>query len=86
MSSNTHQMLPFILSNLPDEWDKNVTYNDKIYIVLHLNNYGNEYRKVKELILPHNIKCVCRVQNPFQYGRFKLRQELLGLYSVVKKL
>lgn len=86
MSLHT-QMLPFILKNLPEEWDKDTNYNDS-YKLFTLDDYSDEYRRIKQLFDQKNVKSVIRVQNPFQYGRFKLRQEMCDTYSVViiKKL
>ncbi|VVC25524.1 Hypothetical protein CINCED_3A023718 [Cinara cedri] len=75
------EMFSFVLENLPNEWEKDVNYNES-YKLFTVNDNTEEYRTVKELFTQHAIKSIVRVQNPFQYGRFKLRQEMCETYYV----
>ncbi|XP_025194724.1 uncharacterized protein LOC112594248 [Melanaphis sacchari] len=76
-------MLSFVLENVPNDWEPVSTYN-KSFILFDVQDYSTESRKVKAMfnITSLNIKSIRRVQNPFQYGRFKLRQEMLNNYLV----
>lgn len=83
------EMLSFVLSNVPDEWEKISNYS-KSYMLFNLQPDTNEYKKIADLftstLLYISINSIERVQNPFQYGRFKLRQEMCGIKSVVRKI
>ncbi|XP_060840641.1 uncharacterized protein LOC132921575 [Rhopalosiphum padi] len=76
-------MLSFVLENVPSNWEQLSNY-DTSYILFDVQDLSIESKHVKamfELTLL-NINSIRRVQNPFQYGRFKLRQEMLNNNSV----
>jgi len=79
-------MLSFVLENLPSEWESVRTYDTsfKLFDVQVLTGESNHVKAMfnSTSLSINNIR---RVQNPFQYGRFKLRQEMLNFYSVVRK-
>jgi len=79
-------MLSFVLANVPNEWETVITYN-RSYILFDVQDLSSEFVHVKTMFnnTSLNIKSIRRVQNPFQYGRFKLRQEMLNSSSVVRK-
>lgn len=74
-------MLEFVLANVPETWEE-VTYNES-YILFDVQPYDEEYTEVQNLFTVHEIASIQRVQNPFQYGRFKIRQEMLSYRSDV---
>lgn len=73
-------MVSFVLSRVPAEW-KTVHEYKESFLLFELDIYSNEYQTIEQLFQPTlnsiNINSIRRVQNPFQYGRFKLRQEML---------
>lgn len=69
-------MLSFILNNLPENWEK-ITQYESSYASFTLDKYSEEYQKLEEYFTGTPIKCIRRIQNPYQYGRFKLKQEML---------
>lgn len=75
-------MLSFVLANAPYEWDRVDRYNES-YVLITLNTGTEEYRKVQRMFGCIPICSIKRVQNPFQYGRFKLRQEMVNKYTTV---
>jgi len=80
-------MLSFVLENVPSDWESVSKYNSS-YILFDVNLLSREAGNVKAMIgnsTSLNINTIQRVQNPFQYGRFKLRQEMLNSNSVVSK-
>lgn len=78
-------MLRFVLSHKPDEW-VTADYNES-YKLFDLDLNSEEYMNISTLFdsTAHDINSIQRVQNPFQYGRFKLRQEMLNNMAEVKK-
>lgn len=72
-------MLSFVLTHLPDNWDTNVSYTTS-YVLRILSRSQNlgEYQFVESIFYGTNISQILRVQNPFQYGRFILRREMLN--------
>ncbi|KAL5243844.1 hypothetical protein ACI65C_011254 [Semiaphis heraclei] len=76
-------MLSFVLENVPSDWESVSTYNSS-YILFDVPDYSREYERVKTMFnsTSLHINSIRRVQNPFQYGRFKLRQEMLNSNSV----
>lgn len=80
-------MLSFVLEHKPREWESTNDYSNS-FVLFELSAYNEEYQQIKNyfLLTQLTIKNIKRVQNPFQYGRFKLRQEMLGNYSVVRKI
>lgn len=79
-------MLYFVLENKPIKWEDVKEY-DESYKIFDLNPLSNEYEEVENMFKPVSliVNTIQRVQNPFQYGRFKLRQEMVGAMSVVRK-
>lgn len=59
-------------------------------MLFNLQPDTNEYKKIADLftstLLYISINSIERVQNPFQYGQFKLRQEMRGIKLVVRKI
>ncbi|XP_001948854.1 uncharacterized protein LOC100168407 [Acyrthosiphon pisum] len=76
-------MLSFVLENVPSDWESVSTYNSS-YILFDVNVLSREAANIKAMFnsTSLNINTIRRVQNPFQYGRFKLRQEMLNSNSV----
>jgi len=72
-------MLSFVLKHLPDYWDANVSYSVG-YVLRNLSESVNaeEYQFVEAMFYGANISKILRVQNPFQYGRFMLRREMVN--------
>jgi len=79
-------MLSFVLENVPSDWESVSTYNSS-YLLFDVNVLSREAANVKAMFnsTSLNINTIRRVQNPFQYGRFKLRQEMINSNSVVSK-
>ncbi|XP_003245025.1 uncharacterized protein LOC100568766 [Acyrthosiphon pisum] len=72
-------MLSFVLTHLPDNWDTNVTYTaSHVLCVLSRSKNAGEYQFVEAMFYGANISQILRVQNPFQYGRYMLRREMLN--------
>ncbi|XP_050424922.1 uncharacterized protein LOC126836019 isoform X2 [Adelges cooleyi] len=71
-------LISVVLKNTPDEWDNPPVY-DTSYILVEVKDYTNEYRNISSNF-NLRIRKISRVQNPFQYGRFMLRKEMLGVY------
>lgn len=81
-------MLSFVLSHAPSQWEEvDGGYNEG-YALFDLSPDTQEYIYVKNLFKSSlvTIKSIQRVQQPFQYGRFKLRQEMLSTTFEVKKM
>lgn len=68
-------ILPFVLSHLPDEWEYVPVY--KGFKTFTLSSYSPEYQRIELHFYGANVKRIHRVQNPFQYGRYMLRREML---------
>ncbi|XP_025414819.1 uncharacterized protein LOC112686649 isoform X2 [Sipha flava] len=73
-----NSMLSYILLHKPDKWETVNNY-DESYKLFDLEVNSLEYINIITLFnsISPKIKSIKRVQNPFQYGRFKLRQEML---------
>lgn len=82
-----NSMLSFVLSHAPQLWEEVDKYIES-YALFDLSPYTQEYINVNNLFKPSlvTIKSIKRVQQPFQYGRFKLRQEMLSTTFEVKKM
>lgn len=79
-------MLQFVLSNVPNEWEDVQQYITS-YMLFTLSKYKGEYQKVQTYFYGERIKEIQRVQNPFQYGRYMLRREMLQTnYEVSKNI
>ncbi|XP_015369355.1 PREDICTED: uncharacterized protein LOC107165568 [Diuraphis noxia] len=76
-------MLSFVLENVPSDWESVSTYNSS-YLLFDVPDLNRESENVKTMFnsTSLSINSIRRVQNPFQYGRFKLRQEMLNSNSV----
>ncbi|CAH1708978.1 unnamed protein product [Aphis gossypii] len=72
-------MLSFVLENVPSDWEPVSTYT-KSYVLFDVQDQSVESERIKTMFNSTllNINSIRRVQNPFQYGRFKLRQEMLN--------
>ncbi|XP_015369359.1 PREDICTED: uncharacterized protein LOC107165571 [Diuraphis noxia] len=72
-------MLSFVLKHLPDYWDTNVSYTvGYVLRILSKLNNPDEYQYVEAMFYGANISQIIRVQNPYQYGRFMLRREMVN--------
>lgn len=82
-----NSMLSFVLSNKPAEWVTVSEYNEN-YQLFDLHKYSKEYRNVAKMFNSTSlyVNSIKRVQNPFQYGRFKLRQDMLKTDLVVRRV
>jgi len=69
-------MLSFVMSHLPDEWE-NVSVYSESFFLFTLSTHCREYQKVERYLNGASINQIQRVQNPFQYGRYMLRREIL---------
>jgi len=78
-------MLSFVLQYAPKEWEEVAEYTES-FILFDLGQHSQEYEEIASLFLSASlkIKSIKRVQQPFQYGRFKLRQEMLRTHTVVR--
>lgn len=79
-------MLSFVLSHAPKHWEEVGDGYREGYALFDLSPNSQEYIDVINLFEPSSvtIKSVRRVQQPFQYGRYKLRQEMLSTKYEVK--
>jgi hypothetical protein len=82
-----NSMLSYILLHKPDKWETVNNY-DESYKLFDLEVNSLEYINIITLFnsISPKIKSIKRVQNPFQYGRFKLRQEMLQNMLEVKEI
>ncbi|XP_025414822.1 uncharacterized protein LOC112686650 [Sipha flava] len=71
-------LLSFVMRNVPDEWEDVPVYN-KSYELFTVppGLYSREYQKVEQFFHGIKIGRIQRVQNPFQYGRYMLRREMV---------
>lgn len=71
-------MLSFVLSHLPDEWEDIPVYKKSFYLfTLSISKNAREYQKVETYFDDIAVIQIKRVQNPFHYGRFMLRHEMV---------
>jgi hypothetical protein len=77
-------MLQEVLTNhKPDTWDDG-PYGAQLYRRIQV--FGNEHSKVIQNFkseLKTRVETVYRIQNPYIYGRYKLRVEQLQLRNTV---
>ncbi|XP_022180396.1 uncharacterized protein LOC111040696 [Myzus persicae] len=72
-------MLSFVLKHLPDDWDTDVAYTSSHLLrTLSRTRNAGEYQSVETMFYGANISQIKRVQNPFQYGRYMLRREMIN--------
>jgi len=72
-------MLSFVLTHLPDNWDTNVCYTaSHVLRILSRSKNAGEYQSVEAMFYGANVSQILRVQNPFQYGRYMLRREMIN--------
>lgn len=76
-------MLSFVKDNLPDHWE-DANYSSS-YVLFSLDKYSREYQKIEAYFKDTSIRRIQRVQNPYQYGRFILRQQMMNTYYEVSK-
>ncbi|XP_060840639.1 uncharacterized protein LOC132921574 isoform X1 [Rhopalosiphum padi] len=71
-------MLEFVLKHLPNYWDAVPLYtnSNKLFTLSYSRN-SNEYQSVESMFYGANVSQIIRVQNPFTYGRFMLRREMV---------
>lgn len=77
-------MLQFVLSHVPDEWT-DIPHYTTSYVLITLSKHDREYQTIEAHFYRNNINQIQRVQNPFQYGRFMLRKEMLETNYEVSK-
>jgi len=78
--------LSFVLSHLPEEWQQS-SYKNCNYKIFSLSRYNSEYQKVEAYFYEAHVRRIERVQNPFQFGRYMLRREMLQTnYEVLSNL
>lgn len=78
-------ILVFVMSHLPEQWDKTVQYT-KSWILFPLSRHSIYYQIVKSHFHGAQISLIQRVQNPFQFGRYMLRREMIQTtYEVCKQ-
>jgi hypothetical protein len=76
-------MLNEVLTHKPATWD-NEPYGNKLYSRIQV--FGNEHSTVVQDFgseLRTRVESVYRIQNPYIYGRYKLRVEQLQLRNTV---
>jgi len=64
------------MSHLPDEWENVPVYSESFFLFT-LSRHSREFQKVASYSNGASINEIQRVQNPFQYGRYMLRREML---------
>lgn len=79
----TSSMLSFVKDNLPDNWE-DVNYTSS-YVLFTLDKYSREYQNIEAYFKGTPIHRIQRVQNPFQYGRFILRKDMMNTCYEVSK-
>lgn len=76
-------MLTFVKDNLPQNWEE-ANYTSS-YFLFTLDTYSREYQQIEAYFQRTPINCIQRVQNPYQYGRYMLRREMLNTYYEVSE-
>lgn len=74
-------MLTFVKDQLPKDWEE-VNYTSS-YVLFTLDTYSREYQQIAAYFKGTPINRIQRVQNPYQYGRYMLRREMLNTYHEV---
>lgn len=78
----SESMLSYVMSQLPEEWDKIQVYS-KSFHLFPVSKYKPEYQILESYFRGAKIRKIQRVQNPFQYGRYMLRREMIQtIYEV----
>lgn len=70
------ELLSFVLTQVPDEWEHVPEYTTR-FILFTLNKFSSEYRMVVSYFNGAPVTLIQRVQNPFQFGRYVFRREML---------
>lgn len=75
---DSNSMLAFVLDHLPDYWDPVPSYIcSNMLISLSPSRNADEYYFVESMFYGAHVSRISRVQNPFTYGRFMLRREMI---------
>lgn len=78
-------IMAFVMSHLPEQWDKTVKYTQS-WILVPLSKHSIYFQIVKSYFNGAQISSIQRVQNPFQFGRYILRREMIQTtYEVCKQ-
>jgi len=72
----SESMLSFVMNHLPDNWDYVAEYKNG-YKQFEISANSDEYQVLKTYFYRKNITRILRIQNPFQYGRYMLRREMV---------
>lgn len=79
-----NMVISFVMSNLPEDWDKTTRYI-KSWILLPLSIHCVHYQKVESYFYGAHISLIQRVQNPFQFGRYIIRREMIQTTYEVRR-
>ncbi|CAH1708974.1 uncharacterized protein LOC126549232 [Aphis gossypii] len=75
---DSNSMLAFVLNHLPDYWDPVPSYTcSNMVFSLSPSRNADEYYFVESMFYGAHVSRISRVQNPFTYGRFMLRREMI---------
>lgn len=69
-------LLPFVLTQIPDEWEDVPEYTTR-FVSFTLYKHSREYKMVEFFFYGAPITQIQRIQNPFQFGRYVFRREML---------
>lgn len=69
-------ILSFVLSHVPDEWEDVPEYTTR-FVLFTLKKHSREYQTVQSYFNGAPIAVIQRIQNPFQFGRYMFRREIL---------
>lgn len=77
-------MLNFVMNNLPEEWEEITSYTNS-YVLCNVSEYTQEFKNIESYFRSSRSRIIKiqRVQNPFQYGRYMLRKEMIPTYNEV---
>lgn len=76
-------VMDFVMTHLPEEWEP-VPNCIKNKILFHLPSYCLEYQNIECHFYGAHVKRIQRLQNPFQFGRYLIRREMLQTnYEVI---
>lgn len=69
-------LLSFIMTQTPDEWEEVAEYTTR-FVSFTLNKHSREYKMVESYFHGAHITQIQRIQNPYQFGRYVFRREML---------
>lgn len=67
-------MIQAVMDHLPQEWEKEHSYTNKLYTLHDIDSSSQEVYEFKNSFNKPVSKIV-RLQNPYMYGRYILRKE-----------